>query len=147
MSPLWHYHNEPIFLFLVCATDLHFKNYNRNLYHGEVLQYTILKFLQYPQVFSFIDINVLILLQLLQKSNKTLTVVLKEGSNLHVFGSLVPHVTCRYSELLFLKTTKTKKWWNVLSAYRNFFLVCFIFNAVKQCNLFLSGDEKILDQH
>lgn len=38
VSLLWHYHNEPIFLFLMCATDLHFKNYyNHNLYHGEVL--------------------------------------------------------------------------------------------------------------
>lgn len=111
VSLLWHYHSEPVFLFLVCATDLCFKNYNaHNLYHGEVLQYAILKFLQYPQVFSFIDINVLILFELLQQSNKTFIIILKDDSNFYIFQSFIPNVTCWYFELAFLKITKTKKW-------------------------------------
>lgn len=100
-----------VFLFLVCATDLCFKNYNdHNLYHDEVLQYAILKFLQYPQVFSFIDINVLILFELVQQSNKTLIIILKDDSNFYIFQSFIPNVTWWYFELAFLKITKTKKW-------------------------------------
>lgn len=115
VSLLWHYHSEPVFLFLVCATDLCFKNYNDcNLYHGEVLQYAILKFLQYPQVFSFIDINVLIhcsklMFGLLQQSNKTFIIILKDDSNFYIFQSFIPNVTCWYFEFAFLKITKTKK--------------------------------------
>lgn len=90
VSLLWHYYNETIFLVLLCANDLHINNYN--LYHGELLQYTILRFLQYPQIFSFIDINVLILLEISQQIKKPL-VILKDDSNLHEFGSLIQCVT------------------------------------------------------
>lgn len=75
VSVLWHYHNETIFLVLVCANDLHFNNYN--LYHGELLQYTILMFLQYPQIFSSSDVSVLIVLEILQQIKK-LFVILKD---------------------------------------------------------------------
>lgn len=90
VSLLWHYYNETIFLVLLCANDLHINNYN--LYHGELLQYTILRFLQYPQIFSSIDINVLILLEISQQIKKPL-VILKDDSNLHEFCSLIQCVT------------------------------------------------------
>lgn len=109
VSLLWHYYNETIFLVLVCANGLHINNYN--LYCGELLQYAILRFLQNPQIFSSIDMNVLILLEILQQIKKPL-VILKDDSNLHKFCSLVQCVTWThflYLEILFLKSTKTKK--------------------------------------
>lgn len=117
VSLLWHYHNETIFLVLVCANDLHINNYN--LYHGELLQYTILMFLQYPQIFSSIGINVLTLLEILQQSKKPL-VILRDDSNLHEFCSWVQCGICLYVELLFLKSTKTKKLRTLLSANQKF---------------------------
>lgn len=87
---LWHYHNETIFLVFVCANDLHINNYN--LYHDELVQYTILTFLQYQQIFSSININILILHKILQQSKKPF-VILKDDSNLHELCSLVQCVT------------------------------------------------------
>lgn len=108
---------------LTCILNYH----NNDLYHGEVLQYIILKFLQDLQVFSFIGISVLMLFEPLQQNSKTLTDILKEDPDLSVFHSLVPHVTCQYFELVFLTTTKAKKWCNGLLATRLFFLYTFWF--------------------
>lgn len=95
-----------------CVQLTYILNYHNNdLYHGEVLQYIIL------------DISVLMLFKPLQQNSKTLTDILKEDPDLSVFHSLVPHVTCQYFELVFLTTTKAKKWCNGLLATRLVFFV------------------------
>lgn len=86
---LWHYHNETIFLVLVCANDLHINNYD--LYHGELLQYTILMFLQWTHNFllPLICINTAWNFRADQKA----LVILKVDSILHELSSLVHCVT------------------------------------------------------